>query len=196
MTESLPVKQLRIRHRSLGIITLVTILVGFHSFASAKTPTRLLSAYKPTTVLSKKHSSKSLENLLANPNNPSTKFIAQLRKAQENPKPKPKPKPQVSAENLVNTAYIAPQTQVQAPTIARSDEWYRNYIFSHEGGLSSINSRGCKGLGQDCNGQLEKDCPYWYKDLSCQLAFWERYKTARYGTWARAYAFRSTHNWW
>ncbi|MDR6794716.1 hypothetical protein J2X12_004136 [Pseudarthrobacter oxydans] len=55
--------------------------------------------------------------------------------------------------------------------------------------LDAVNSIGCIGLGQDCNGQLVKDCPEWRTDRACQEAYWERYVLNRYGTWAEAKAF-------
>jgi len=53
--------------------------------------------------------------------------------------------------------------------------------------LEAINEIGCKGLGQDCNGQLVIDCPNWQTDRPCQEAFWERYMISRYGTWVKAW---------
>lgn len=80
--------------------------------------------------------------------------------------------------------------------VSDSDDYYMNYIFSHEGSLSSINSIGCKGEGQDCNGQLEIDCPDWQTDKACQDAFFTRYMLARYGTWELAYDFKLQNGWW
>lgn len=71
-----------------------------------------------------------------------------------------------------------------------------NYIFSHEGALNSINSLGCKGEGQDCNGGLEIECPNWPIDKPCQDAFFTHYMQSRYGTWANAYAFKVANGWW
>jgi len=62
--------------------------------------------------------------------------------------------------------------------------------------LDAINSIGCKGLGQDCNGQLEKDCPNWKTDYQCQNAFFESYAVQRYGSWLKAYEFWLQNNWW
>ena len=52
--------------------------------------------------------------------------------------------------------------------------------------LEAINSIGCIGLGQDCNGQLAIDCPDWQTDRPCQEVFWQRYMSNRYGTWNKA----------
>ena len=61
--------------------------------------------------------------------------------------------------------------------------------------LDAVNSIGCKGLGQDCNGQLEKDCPNWRTDYACQDAYFTRYVKSRYGGWMGAYNFWLSHNW-
>lgn len=92
---------------------------------------------------------------------------------------------------------VQPQPVV-APIVYHSEDFYKNYIFSHEssGRLDAVNSIGCKGLGQDCNGRLEIDCPNWRTDLNCQLAFWDRYAQARYKTWQNAYNFWVNHHWW
>ena len=54
--------------------------------------------------------------------------------------------------------------------------------------LDAVNSIGCIGLGQDCNGALEPACPDWRTNYACQDAFWERYMLNRYDTWAAAKA--------
>jgi hypothetical protein len=94
------------------------------------------------------------------------------------------------------------------PTIVASTEAEdKAFIYFKESSnhLDSENSAGCKGLGQDCNGQLIIDCPNWKTDYTCQDAYWERYMTARYGTWAAAKAHwlaripingRDVGNWW
>lgn len=51
-----------------------------------------------------------------------------------------------------------------------------------------MNPYGCKGLGQDCNGQLHIECPKWRTDYACQDGFWERYMQQRYGSWSAAKA--------
>lgn len=71
--------------------------------------------------------------------------------------------------------------------------------------LDAVNTSGCKGLGQDCNGELEIDCPNWKTDYACQDAYWDRYMSSRYGTWQNAKAHwlaripidgRDVGNWW
>lgn len=51
-----------------------------------------------------------------------------------------------------------------------------------------MNSIGCIGLGQDCNGQLALQCPDWRTNRDCQETFWEAYMQRRYGSWAKAKA--------
>ena len=71
--------------------------------------------------------------------------------------------------------------------------------------LYNKNSGGCKGLGQDCNGQLEIDCPNWETDYECQDNFFTRYMQSRYGSWSKAWAHwlaripingKDCGNWW
>jgi len=84
-----------------------------------------------------------------------------------------------------------PTPQPQPPVaLYHSDEFYKEYIFQHEssGVLSRVNSIGCYGLGQSCSDALRNACPNWQNDLSCQLAFWDRYADA-YGGWAKSYEF-------
>ena len=69
------------------------------------------------------------------------------------------------------------------------------YYKESSNNLAAQNSGGCKGLGQDCNGQLIIDCPNWQTDYDCQDAFFTRYAVARYGSWAGAYNFWQSHNW-
>ncbi|MCO4274284.1 hypothetical protein NG701_07555 [Pseudarthrobacter sp. HLT3-5] len=101
----------------------------------------------------------------------------------------------------------APQAVV-APIIATSTEAEdKAFIYFKESTnlLDAENSGGCKGLGQDCNGQLVIDCPDWKTNYACQDAYWERYMTSRYGTWGAAKAHwtarvpingQNVGNWW
>lgn len=95
-----------------------------------------------------------------------------------------------AAQKLQQTASLS------ATAYAAGANPYRDYIFAHEGAIDSVNSIGCIGLGQDCNGQLAVDCPDWRTDLNCQLAFWDRYAVTRYGSWPNAYAFKIANGWW
>lgn len=69
--------------------------------------------------------------------------------------------------------------------------YYEDYIFQHESGyiLNRVNSKGCYGLGQDCNNRLASVCPNWKTDEACQLKYWENYMINRYGSWYNAYQF-------
>lgn len=64
------------------------------------------------------------------------------------------------------------------------------------------NSIGCYGLGQDCNGIVEKQCG---ADYACQDDFFTNYMLRRYGSWEKAKAFwqarvpingKDVGNWW
>lgn len=92
-----------------------------------------------------------------------------------------------------------------APVSSEAEAKAFIYFKESSNRLDAINSQGCKGLGQDCNGTLEPACPNWRTDYGCQDAFWERYMKSRYGTWAKAKAFwesrapingRDVGHWW
>ena len=69
------------------------------------------------------------------------------------------------------------------------------FIYAHESGNNpnATNSRGCYGLGQDCNGVVRNLCG---ADYACQDAYFTRYAMSRYGSWAGALAFWQAHHWW
>lgn len=69
------------------------------------------------------------------------------------------------------------------------------YIYSHESGNNpaSVNSIGCYGLGQDCNGVVRSRCGVNY---ACQDTYFTDYCMGRYGSWAAAYNFWVSHKWW
>ena len=92
---------------------------------------------------------------------------------------------------MAETTVLAPKTPQEAPETAR------DWIFMHESSNNpaAINSIGCKGLGQDCNGQLEIDCPSWQIDRECQTSFFDQYAIKRYGSWDNAKSFWLEHNW-
>jgi len=105
------------------------------------------------------------------------------------------PQPQESAP--VETQPAA-QPVVSAPVTYHSDNFYMEYIFQHESTnrLSAVNSIGCIGLGQDCNGQLAVRCPNWTTDQACQVSFFSEYAIRRYGSWSSAYNFWVSNHWW
>jgi len=104
---------------------------------------------------------------------------------------------------VATTAPLQPEALQQAPTQATqpieavSEAEAREWIFMKESTnrLDAVNSIGCKGLGQDCNGQLEIDCPDWQTNRDCQTAFFDRYVSGRYGNWTGAIAFWRQNNW-
>jgi len=78
------------------------------------------------------------------------------------------------------------------------DNFYANYIFSHESGcrLTAVNAySGDFGLGQSAGG-LAGACPDWQTNYTCQNAFFNNYAISRYGSWANAYAFWVANSWW
>lgn len=62
------------------------------------------------------------------------------------------------------------------------------YIYMHESGNdpTEVNSIGCVGLGQDCNGVLRTRCPNL--DYECEDIYFTEYMTNRYSTWSAAKA--------
>jgi hypothetical protein len=97
--------------------------------------------------------------------------------------------------------------QPQPPATYHSDDFYKEFIFSHESSnrLDAVNPGGCYGLGQSCSNALRNACPNWSSDLNCQLAFWDSYALSRYGSWQGAYNHwiarvpingKDVGNWW
>ena len=111
------------------------------------------------------------------------------------------PKPEVAVQIITQAPVVeAPVEPIKPPvvTVYHSDDFYKEYIFSHESSnrLNAVNSIGCYGLGQDCNNALANECPNWQTDLDCQLRFWDKYAIRRYKSWANAYQFWINHKWW
>lgn len=116
--------------------------------------------------------------------------------------------PEVVSEPTPEPTPVVEVVETPQPVYAPvSEDEAKNFIYQHEssGRLDAMNSRGCIGLGQDCNGALVNDCPNWRTDFACQDAFWERYMSARYGSWEKARQFwlsrvpidgQDVGNWW
>lgn len=81
--------------------------------------------------------------------------------------------------------------------IAASDYQYVDYVVSHESGWRPYASNGyCAGLGQACpSAKLATVCPNWQVDPVCQLDFFSGY-AQRYGGWAGAASYWSSHHYW
>lgn len=83
--------------------------------------------------------------------------------------------------------------------IPASDYGYVNFIFSRESGWrpNAANPSGkYVGLGQTSPTNLSGACPNWQSDPICQIRFFDGYAKNRYGSWASAYDFWTSHNWW
>lgn len=104
------------------------------------------------------------------------------------PKEEAKAVPTPTAQAPSQSANV--EVQPQTPVIYHSDDFYKEFIFSHESfnRLDTVNSIGCYGLGQSCSDALRDACPNWQTDLACQLGFWDRYASA-YGGWEQSYIF-------
>lgn len=97
---------------------------------------------------------------------------------------------------------IARASQVITPKVSAAparvsgcgDNSYANYIYMHESGcnLNAVNSRGCYGIGQDCNGIVRSRCGANYQ---CQNEYFTSYVNGRYGGWQQAYNFWISHHW-
>jgi hypothetical protein len=121
----------------------------------------------------------------------------------------------VQVEQKQNAPVVAvtpplPESQPTATTIQPiidEENDAKLFIYQHESGNNParVNSIGCKGLGQDCNGKLPSVCPDWQTDYACQDEFFTNYMLHRYGSWTKAKAFwvarvqingRDVGNWW
>ena len=71
---------------------------------------------------------------------------------------------------------------------------YKDYIYNHESSCnpSSVNSIGCRGVGQACPGS-KLPCG---ADFACQDAWFSQYAISRYGSWEAAYNFWLINHWW
>ncbi len=88
---------------------------------------------------------------------------------------------------------------MSAAGIAESEQYYADYVISHESGwrLTARNSGGCLGLGQSCPGsKLINACPSYDSDAICQLQFFDGYAQSRYNGWYGAYQFWLVNHWW
>ena len=85
-----------------------------------------------------------------------------------------------------------------AAGISSDDYGYVNFIISHESGWRPYASNGKYfGLYQTSQARLIGDCgENWVNDPVCQLRSASGYATGRYGSWAGAYQFWTSHNWW
>ncbi len=96
-------------------------------------------------------------------------------------------------------------TQIAAVAIPPiTEQEAKAFIYLKESGNRphAKNSIGCYGLGQDCNGIVERKCG---ADYSCQDRFFTDYMLRRYGTWQAAKSFwlnrtpingRDVGHWW
>lgn len=95
----------------------------------------------------------------------------------------PKPKP-------VRTA------AVRSGSVANcGDNYYAHFIYMKESGCrtDSVNSLGCRGIGQACPGSKLPCSNY---DYPCQNRFFTAYAVNRYGGWQQAYNAWLRQHWW
>lgn len=103
------------------------------------------------------------------------------------------PVAELSVKPVESTA--KPQTASTQPvSYPQSDNFYKNFIYQHESGNNpnSVNSIGCRGLGQACPG-TKLPCG---ADYACQDAYFTNYAMQRYGSWEAAYGFWTKNRWW
>lgn len=88
---------------------------------------------------------------------------------------------------------VAPEVPA-APIAGCGDNSYANFIYSHESGCrtTAMSSNGCYGIGQACPASKIAYCG---ADYACQNAYFTTY-AGKYGGWAGAYAFWTSHGWW
>lgn len=81
------------------------------------------------------------------------------------------------------------------------DNQYAAYIYGQESGgrvtgmcnTTAMNAGGCFGIGQACPGSNVAHCG---SDYACQNEWFTGYALGRYGSWAAAYDFHRSNNWW
>lgn len=104
---------------------------------------------------------------------------------------------QVTVGMKINLPAGSHEDWMAAAGISASDYGYVNFIISHESGWRTTASNGrYYGLYQTSLGRLQSDCPNWQSDPVCQLRSASSYANGRYGSWAGAYQFWTSHNWW
>lgn len=105
------------------------------------------------------------------------------------------PAPQQQAEASPSPT-PAPQPAPAPPAAAVSDSEAdaKAWIYNTESGNNpdSINSIGCRGIGQACPGG-KLPCGDSYV---CQDSYFTSYMQERYGSWAAAKAFHLQNGWW
>ena len=106
--------------------------------------------------------------------------------------PAPAPAAQ-SAPAAAAPVQTAPVAQA-APVSGCGDNFYANFIYSHESGCrtTAMSPNGCYGIGQACPASKIYYCG---ADYACQNAYFTAY-AGKYGGWAGAYAFWVAHGWW
>ena len=87
-----------------------------------------------------------------------------------------------------------PSKPVETTVQGCGDNQWANFIYMHESGCntSSINSIGCRGIGQACPGS-KLPCG---ADYACQNTWFSNYANSVYGGWQQAYNFWLGHSWW
>ena len=104
---------------------------------------------------------------------------------------------QVTVGMKINLPAGSHEDWMAAAGISASDYGYVNFIISHESGWRTTASNGrYYGLYQTSLGRLQSDCPNWQSDPVCQLRSASSYANGRYGSWAGAYQFWTSHNCW
>lgn len=110
---------------------------------------------------------------------------------------------QLDVQPIEEVQEVGEPAAVAAPIITTvsqegcGDNFYANYIYTHESGCvpDRVNSIGCLGIGQSCSPAiLLADCPNL--DYACENQFFTTYMISRYGTWESAYNFWVANQWW
>lgn len=103
---------------------------------------------------------------------------------------------QLQAKRANQAIAYAEPLPVTKPALSSNcgDNQYKQYIYQKESGCSttSVNSIGCRGLGQACPG-TKMPCG---DDFGCQDAYFSDYAISRYGSWQNAYNWWVSHHWW
>lgn len=91
-------------------------------------------------------------------------------------------------------AQQAANIEAAGGTVGCGDNQYSHYIYEHESGCrtTTVNSIGCRGIGQACPGS-KLPCG---DDYVCQNSYFTQYANSRYGGWYNAYCWWCNHGWW
>lgn len=112
------------------------------------------------------------------------------------PEPVPEPTPTAAASRPLYTGGGAPAEWMSAAGIAESDWGYVDFIASKESGWNPNATNSSSGACGVIQALPCSKVPGNGYDPVDNLRWANGYATARYGSWAQAYAFWTSNHWW